>query len=245
MSQTRREVEITLHSIHIPITGAGLDSKTSHLLNADLIWPWIGVTKRSVSVAEEPRAPQQSPTGEAGTVPQPVPGDGQGLSAQASFPGSLPANSRSRCRYIRHWCDWAGHSGLEPFRKLARTIHAHRWWILHWFRSKMINGLLEGINSMVQAVKAKAREYGSIENLITMVYLIAGKLDFGVDARGAHMKQRGANNYLRGLMHTIACSPLRIVQPQGLYLPFSNNIYIFSPKLRIHMKIAKMPKHNV
>lgn len=81
--------------------------------------------------------------------------------------------------YLRHWCDWAAHSGLEPFRKLARTIHTHRRGILRWFHSKMTNGLLEGINSLVQAAKAKARGYRSIKNLITMVYLIAGKLDFG------------------------------------------------------------------
>ncbi|MEI6309970.1 MAG: transposase, partial [bacterium] len=74
---------------------------------------------------------------------------------------------------------WASHSGLEPFRKLTRTIHAHRRGILRWFYSKMTNGLLEGINSLVQAAKAKARGYRSIKNLITMVYLIAGKLDFG------------------------------------------------------------------
>jgi transposase len=43
----------------------------------------------------------------------------------------------------------------------------------------MTNGLLEGINSLVQAAKAKARGYRSIKNLITMVYLIGGKLDFG------------------------------------------------------------------
>ena len=81
--------------------------------------------------------------------------------------------------YLRHWCAWAAGSGLEPFRKLTRTIHTHRRGILRWFHSKMTNGLLEGINSLVQAAKAKARGYRSIKNLITMVYLIAGKLDFG------------------------------------------------------------------
>jgi len=37
--QVKREVEITLHSIHIPVTGAGLDTTTSHLLTTDLVWP--------------------------------------------------------------------------------------------------------------------------------------------------------------------------------------------------------------
>jgi transposase len=37
---------------------------------------------------------------------------------------------------------------------------------------------LEAINSLIQSAKAKARGFRSTEYLITMVYLIAGKLDF-------------------------------------------------------------------
>ena len=38
MAQTRRDVEITLHSMSIDVTGVGLLKTTSHLLNAELIW---------------------------------------------------------------------------------------------------------------------------------------------------------------------------------------------------------------
>jgi len=47
--QVKREVEITLHSIHIPVTGAGLDTTTSHLLTADLVWPRTGTARKSAS----------------------------------------------------------------------------------------------------------------------------------------------------------------------------------------------------
>ncbi|WP_459919109.1 transposase, partial [Desulfocicer niacini] len=40
------------------------------------------------------------------------------------------------------------------------------------------NGILEGINSLIRAAKAKARGYRSSRNYITMIYLIAGKLDY-------------------------------------------------------------------
>ena len=50
--------------------------------------------------------------------------------------------------------------------------------ILRWFTSKINNGILEGINSLIQATKAKARGYRTIKNLITMIYLIGGKLEF-------------------------------------------------------------------
>ncbi len=49
--------------------------------------------------------------------------------------------------------------------------------ILAWFDSHIANGLIEGINSLVQAAKAKARGYRSIRALKAIAYLIAGKLD--------------------------------------------------------------------
>ena len=39
------------------------------------------------------------------------------------------------------------------------------------------NGIIEGINSLVQAAKAKARGYRSLRNLVAITYLIAGKID--------------------------------------------------------------------
>ena len=55
------------------------------------------------------------------------------------------------------WYGWAIRSRLEPMKKVARTIKQHRDGILRWFDSKIANGLIEGINSLVQAAKAKAR----------------------------------------------------------------------------------------
>ena len=59
----------------------------------------------------------------------------------------------------------------------SRTVKRHRDGILRWFDSKIANGLIEAINSLVQAAKAKARGYRSLRNLIAITYLIAGKID--------------------------------------------------------------------
>ena len=59
----------------------------------------------------------------------------------------------------------------------ARSIRRHWSGVLRWFVSRITNGLLEGLNSLVQAAKAKARGYRSFRNLATIIYLIAGKLD--------------------------------------------------------------------
>ena len=82
--------------------------------------------------------------------------------------------------YLDKWYYWATHSRLAPMVRVARTIREHQDGILRWFTSGVNNGILEGINSLIQAAKAKARGYRSDKNLITMIYLIAGKLDLKV-----------------------------------------------------------------
>jgi len=81
--------------------------------------------------------------------------------------------------FLKKWFFWATHSRLEPMKKVAYTIKDHWRGILRWFESRITNGILEGINSLVQAAKARARGYRTTRNFITIIYLIAGKLDFG------------------------------------------------------------------
>jgi hypothetical protein len=80
-----------------------------------------------------------------------------------------PARADHRCR--------AHHQAAPAFAGAG-------YWdgILRWFDSKIANGLIEGINSLVQAAKAKARGYRSARNLKAMVYLLAGKLDMQLPA---------------------------------------------------------------
>jgi len=84
--------------------------------------------------------------------------------------------------YLKTWYFWATHSRLEPIIEAAHTVKRHWDGILRWFDSKIANGLIEGINSLVQAAKAKARSYRSIRNLKAMIYLVAGKLDLRLPA---------------------------------------------------------------
>lgn len=79
-------------------------------------------------------------------------------------------------RFFKKWYFWATHSRLDPMIQAARTIKRHRDGILRWFDSRIANGILEGINSLAQAAKAKARGYRSTRNFKAIIYLIAGKL---------------------------------------------------------------------
>lgn len=78
--------------------------------------------------------------------------------------------------YLDHWYQWAIRSRIQPMVEFAQSIRRHEAGILQWFIAKVSNGVLEAINSLVQAAKAKARGYRTQKNLIAMVYMIAGKL---------------------------------------------------------------------
>lgn len=78
--------------------------------------------------------------------------------------------------YLRRWCYGAKRSRLEPIKEFVRTVEAHWDGIIAWQQSRLSNGLLEGTNSLVQAAKRRARGYRSKDKMITIIYLIAGKL---------------------------------------------------------------------
>ena len=82
--------------------------------------------------------------------------------------------------FLRKWYFWATHSRLQPMIEAAYTIKRHWSGILRWFTSRINNGVLEGINSLVQAAKARARGYRTNRYLINMIYLINGKLNFSL-----------------------------------------------------------------
>ena len=77
--------------------------------------------------------------------------------------------------YLKKWYFWATHCRLPPVIEAAKSIKRHWDGILRWFDTKIANGFMEAINSLVQA--AKARGYRSTRNLKAIIYLIAGKLE--------------------------------------------------------------------
>ena len=75
------------------------------------------------------------------------------------------------------WCSWARRSRLKAMKQFAATLMRHRDGILAWFDSRITNCLIEGVNSLLQAAKAKAHGYRTLKNLVAITYLVAGKLD--------------------------------------------------------------------
>ena len=77
---------------------------------------------------------------------------------------------------LERWYSWARRCRIEPIKKVAKTLKDHWEGILNAFDSKLTNGRVEAANGRIQAAKAKARGYGTTRHLITISYLIAGKL---------------------------------------------------------------------
>jgi len=65
---------------------------------------------------------------------------------------------------------------LTPVKKALKTLENHKQRILRRWRSSYTNARIEGLNSLFQAARARARGYRNTDNFITMIYLIAAPL---------------------------------------------------------------------
>ena len=81
--------------------------------------------------------------------------------------------------FLRRWVTEARASELEPLIKFCAMLEDHWLGVIRWHHSRVSNGLLEGLNSLIQAAKRRARGYRTNRNFITMIYLIVGKLNAG------------------------------------------------------------------
>ena len=82
--------------------------------------------------------------------------------------------------HLNKWFYWATHSRLQPMIDAAYFIKRHWDGVLNYTSTKITNGVLEGINSIIQAVKRRARGYGTTNHFISMVYLVCSNLDFNL-----------------------------------------------------------------
>ncbi|MGA2091635.1 MAG: ISL3 family transposase [Endomicrobiales bacterium] len=79
---------------------------------------------------------------------------------------------------LKSWYFWVTHSRIEPMIEAAHTIKAHWEGVLQWKKTHIDNGLLEGLNSLLQAAKAKARGFSTFRYFRIVAFLITGRLDF-------------------------------------------------------------------
>lgn len=79
---------------------------------------------------------------------------------------------------LKHWCTCVMRSKVEPMKDVAAMVRRHLEGIVAWAQTRQTNGFLEAINGLFQAAKRRARGFASFDTIRTVVFLIAGKLDF-------------------------------------------------------------------
>ena len=95
-----------------------------------------------------------------------------------SFQQIYTANTVQDFESLLSQCyNWATHSQLPPMVKAAKTIKRHWEGVIRWQESQINNGILEGLNPVLQAAKRKVRGYKK-KHFKTIAYLLTGKLSF-------------------------------------------------------------------
>ena len=92
-------------------------------------------------------------------------------------------DSRQATRRLRVWCWWVKRTSrrhckiiLASMIKAAEMIENHFEGVAAHWASGLTNAFMEGLNSVFQAIKRRARGYRNSVYLITMLYFTAGKL---------------------------------------------------------------------
>ncbi len=79
---------------------------------------------------------------------------------------------------IEAWIDNVFECNIAPMNKFAKSVYKNIRGIANSMITKISNGVAEGINSVVQLVKARARGYKNVENFINMIYLLGNDFKF-------------------------------------------------------------------
>ena len=70
----------------------------------------------------------------------------------------------------------ADNPALRPVKKALNAVKNHRDRIVARWGNDYTNALLEGLNGLFQAARARARGYRNVQTFITMIYLIAAPI---------------------------------------------------------------------
>ncbi|HSL69732.1 MAG TPA: ISL3 family transposase [Longimicrobiales bacterium] len=81
---------------------------------------------------------------------------------------------------LQHWCTCVMRSKVEPMKEVAMLVRKHLEGIVAWAQTRQTNGFLEALNGLFQAAKRRARGFTRMSTIRTVIFLIAGKLDFHV-----------------------------------------------------------------
>lgn len=95
---------------------------------------------------------------------------------------TLPTVGQAQ-RRLAAWCRWVRGAArrqryglLLALEKVAEMMERHIVGILAYWAHHTTNSWLEALNSLLQAIKRRARGYRTSTNLIRIIYFVAGNL---------------------------------------------------------------------
>lgn len=81
-------------------------------------------------------------------------------------------------QFLDNWCGRVMRSRIEPMKKVALSLRAHRELILNWFRAKkaISAGVVEGLNNKAKLATRKAYGFRTYDALEVVLYHTLGNL---------------------------------------------------------------------
>jgi transposase len=81
-------------------------------------------------------------------------------------------------KFLDQWCSQTMRSRIEPMKKFARTVRAHRELILNYFhaRKQFSSGVIEGLNNKAKVTLRKAYGFRTFRATELALYHVLGKL---------------------------------------------------------------------
>jgi transposase len=81
-------------------------------------------------------------------------------------------------KFLDAWCNRAMRSRIEPVKKFARTVRAHRELLLNYFRARkqFSSGVIEGLNNKAKVTLRKAYGYRTFRIAELSLYHVLGRL---------------------------------------------------------------------
>lgn len=81
-------------------------------------------------------------------------------------------------KFLDQWCAQTMRSKIEPMKKFARTVRAHRELLLNYFhaRKQFSSGVIEGLNNKAKVTMRKAYGFRTFRAIELALYHVLGKL---------------------------------------------------------------------
>ena len=116
---------------------------------------------------------------------------------------------------LDEWCNIAGNLLLSPVNKFIKTLKHHWEGVLNSIITQVTNAFAEGLNSIIQLVKSRARGFRNHDNFRNMIYLLGNDFILGFHQFYRRTKKDGDGKMkMAGILFFLVVSQCHIVFAQ-------------------------------